>query len=290
MSVLEVIARSDNFDNVLAHVWQDPWFFFPQSSADQEFLQKPVNEMEIAHHCTSAILQLNGPSATKSMRAQDAQNHNYSGSHEFGIFTVHHPVNDVQLNIMKTMSTNVDAACLRDVLTPLILQQHKVSLRLLDYFVTNFCRRRAVAVKTLRGHPIVVFHEYKRALAYYRRRNFDPFRRSKRRLDSDIIAYNVTYTMDNKTYTTTIGQLCFINWAHRNGIIAWVAKHADELEKYMTQPKMLKNGLSAVSAVRCESSSFAEFNRSKSGLREQAQTQRLTEPRLGCAASPPGSA
>ena len=38
--------------------------------------------------------------------------------------------------------------------------------------------------------------------------NFDPFRRRTR----------VEFTLDGAVYQTTVGQLCFLLWAHRKGI------------------------------------------------------------------------
>jgi hypothetical protein len=213
----------------------------------------------IAHVCAKRALRFDGPSATQSMRAQDLRSATTTCSKRYGIFDVRHAINDVQHAIMRNVGKAFNTTKTAAILLPLITQQHPVSLRLLDHFVTNYCRFRQVSVPSLRSGQIVVFHEYKRALSYYRRRNFDPFRRSKRRLGEDVVQYNVHFVLDGAHYTTTVGQLCFIHWAHTNGILAYVEANLPRLEAAMAGATAAPRALPVHSDVNRDASSFTNF-------------------------------
>ncbi len=198
-------------------------------------------------------IRFQGPSATKSVQAQDW--HSQTGVHEhlFGCFVVRHALNDVQNSIMKRLCTTFDMPCIQQVLIPLITQQSKVSLRLLDFFVTNYCRESGISIKSLSGGEIVVYHDYKRSLSYYRRRNFDPFRRSRRRVNNKVVRYNVTFQNNGIEYETTVGQLCFVFWAHTRGVLRYVEKHSSKLEQCMNRrvarPAINRNAVQVVTRM-----------------------------------------
>jgi len=68
-----------------------------------------------------------------------------------------------------------------------------------------------------------VFQEYKSALAHFRRRNFDPFRRRTR----------IRFQVGEEKHETTVGQLNFILWAFRNGICGYTLRNIDDIESDM---------------------------------------------------------
>ena len=97
----------------------------------------------------------------------------------------------------------------RDIVVPLLSQSDVVSLRTLDWLVTNYSKGRNILCQTKRGDWCNVFNEYKVTLSAYRRTGFDPFRRRTR---SKIV-------IDGTEYPTTTAQCHFIYWAHLRGIL-----------------------------------------------------------------------
>ena len=117
----------------------------------------------------------------------------------------------------------------REVMLPLLEQSSPVSLRSLDWLVTNYSKKYNVVCTTCDGSLFNIHSGYKAALATYRRTNFDPFRRRSRH----------EFLFDGKTRTTTLGQTNFIYWAFKNGVLEYAHKHAVEIESDM-------NGFAAV--------------------------------------------
>lgn len=112
-----------------------------------------------------------------------------------------------------------------------------VSLRQLDWLVTNYAKRVALRVMSIRGHSIYVHDEYKACLAVYRRRSFDPFCRAvRKRPDGSHADYAVTLYIDPKTtLRTTLAQLNFLCWAHVNGVLRYASRARETIESDMLQ-------------------------------------------------------
>ena len=120
-----------------------------------------------------------------------------------------------------------------------ILKGESISLRLIDWFVTNFCKKNNIlynvndfkedhekADKTTEqlqsfDNFIIVHNNYKGQLKAYSKRNFDPFCRRNR------IRF---YYEDNKYFITTVGQLNFFKWALENYIINYINDHLKEID------------------------------------------------------------
>ena len=114
---------------------------------------------------------------------------------------------------------------IESILIPLLSQSATISLRALDWLVTNHSKKFNILCKS-KVHSdklINIFHSYKLALGHYKRKYFDPFRRRTR--------FNVFY--NEKTYETTMGQLNFLMWSYRLGILEYAYKHSAEIEKDM---------------------------------------------------------
>lgn len=102
------------------------------------------------------------------------------------------------------------------------------SLRMLDWFVTNYARRANTAYiiedeKTGEKRLFIVFIAYKVALDYYHKDLFDPFRRSGSEDGDD----------DTMEYMSRLRQLNFFQWAFANKVIDYVVLHAKEIEEDM---------------------------------------------------------
>jgi hypothetical protein len=98
-----------------------------------------------------------------------------------------------------------------------------VSLRLVDWFCTNYAKKNNVAY-VLDGRQFLVYSQYKRELKAYSKRLFDPFCRRER------ISFQAR---GHAPIKTTIGQLNFFRWALDKGVLPYVEQHRDTIESDM---------------------------------------------------------
>ena len=113
-----------------------------------------------------------------------------------------------------------------DILVPLLNQKAPISLRGIDWLITNYSKKYNILCSSHinGGQMINIFHSYKRALAFYKRKHFDPFRRRTRLY---------IHLSDGNTVESTIGQTVFLMWASRLGVLKYAYSHADEIETDM---------------------------------------------------------
>ena len=128
---------------------------------------------------------------------------------------------------------------------PIVTGNSDISLRVLDYFVTNYSKYNNVNIKK-NNLGYNVYQDYKNKLKSYNKRFFDPFCRINKKNSTNKIAFK--YDKD-KCIITTIGQLNFFRWAIRNNIIDYVIedhlKINEEMNKINNSKKKykLKNSL-----------------------------------------------
>lgn len=129
---------------------------------------------------------------------------------------------------------------LRALLLPIITKDNALSLRALDWLVTNYSKKKPVVYNvTPPNCPEViinVYRSYKSWLWNHKRKNFDPFRRGQR----------ICFDLDGKTYESTVGQLNFFYWASRYGVLDYARQHIEEIEK--DQAATTKTGVSPSTA------------------------------------------
>ena len=98
-----------------------------------------------------------------------------------------------------------------------------VSLRLIDWFVTNFSKAHSTSY-ILNGQEFVVYMNYKNQLKAYSKKLFDPFCRRER------ISFQIP---GHEAFLTTVGKLNFFRWAIEKGILDYIKGHQTEIEKEM---------------------------------------------------------
>ena len=110
---------------------------------------------------------------------------------------------------------------------PIIDGTSSISLRLIDWFVTNYAKKHNNVITQEVNNNVLHFNvylSYRSQLKAYSKQLFDPFRRRER----------ITFIFDNKnSIETTIGQLNFFRWVIQNNIIEYVEKHIKEIEDDM---------------------------------------------------------
>ncbi len=128
-----------------------------------------------------------------------------------------------------------------DILLPIINQQTRLSLRSLDWFVTNYCKKNNINYSvTVGGENISYFpfKRYKSQLKAYSKKFCDPFCRRERIIfdyrNGTITDFKSNIKVGHKEYIiTTIGQLNFFRFAIQDSIIDYAINHIQEIENDM---------------------------------------------------------
>mgnify|MGYP001232634329 FL=1 len=113
-----------------------------------------------------------------------------------------------------------------DKMLGIINGDSKISLRIVDWFVTNYAKKyyTTYELKTQNNRRFKVYIDYKLKLKAYSKKRFDPFCRWDR--------INIPYKGDT-VVQTTIGQLNFFKWALDNEIINFIDENFEKIEKDM---------------------------------------------------------
>jgi len=119
----------------------------------------------------------------------------------------------------------------------------KVSLRIVDWFSTNYSKKYYTIYETPNNPRFKAYEDYKLKLKAYSKKRFDPFCRWDR------IQVPIT---ENSEYCfeTTIGQLNFFKWALENKIIDYIKTHYDVIEKDMNE----NNSISRTKSLKHDNS------------------------------------
>ena len=107
-----------------------------------------------------------------------------------------------------------------DEIKNIVDQNNVISLRILDWFITNFSKKNQVII----SNNFNVYQNYKLMLKSFSKRSFDPFCRKNK-----IIFY---YT-ETDFIETSCGQLCFFRWCFQNQILDYVKKNLSVIEQDM---------------------------------------------------------
>jgi len=129
--------------------------------------------------------------------------------------------------------------------------ENKISLRIIDWFVTNYSKKNNIfyeTYKTPTGNmtfnsdgnelfkQINIYHAYKSQLKSYSKKKFDPFCRRDR----------LKFNCNDINIDTTLGQLNFFKWAIENMITDYIQLNYQEIEYDMNlcynNNKKLKKG------------------------------------------------
>tara|TARA_B100001758_G_C18396814_1_gene606450 strand:+ start:1273 stop:1680 length:408 start_codon:yes stop_codon:yes gene_type:complete len=109
----------------------------------------------------------------------------------------------------------------RTILKQILNKSGGISLRNLEWFITNYSKKNNLSYKTGDGKIFSVHCAYKSSLDGYSKKLFDPFCRSSK------INYVIPGTSDE--IHTTVAQLNFIRWCIKNNIIEYIKEHKSKL-------------------------------------------------------------
>ena len=119
-----------------------------------------------------------------------------------------------------------------------IINHPKISLRLIDWFTTNYSKKYNVIYLVYKDNQgdltlketntissqFNVYNSYKSQLKAYSKKQFDPFCRRER------ISF---FDHNNNELITTVGQLNFFRWAIENKILEFIIDNFSEIENDM---------------------------------------------------------
>ena len=103
----------------------------------------------------------------------------------------------------------------------------KMSLRILDWFVTNFSKKNNISYHVKlnnKSKNFIVYLDYKAQLKAYSKKQFDPFCRRERILFFD---------HNGSEIVTTVGQLNFFRWSLENNILDYIIDNFQIIEEDM---------------------------------------------------------
>jgi len=195
-----------------------------------------------------------------------------------------------------------------DILLPIINGETKLSLRIIDWFVTNYTKKNNIILYNKKKKLITkkspknkfeqktkkskyeyvddqfnIYLNYKSQLKAYSKKNFDPFCRRER--------INFFYNTD-KSITTTVGQLNFFKWAIDNNILDYINEHLEKIDSDMnlnikrhdeTKKKSKKTYLSKTKLFN-DDISLKPIDLGKEETKNEAKTRRKRR-ELSCSAN-----
>lgn len=147
-----------------------------------------------------------------------------------------------------------------------------ISLRLIDWFVTNYAKTHSTSY-ILNSQEFLVYLNYKSQLKAYSKKLFDPFCRRER------IMFQIG---TQPTFLTTVGKLNFFRWAIEKGILDYIRQHLQEIEKemngFMKEVQKEKKSVTPPSASTTASSTstMLSSSSSKSSTRRRIVNKELS--------------
>ena len=116
---------------------------------------------------------------------------------------------------------------------PIINSKSNISLRIIDWFVTNYAKKNNIIynLQYIKKEDVckirfVVYLNYKAQLKAYSKKQFDPFCRRDR--------ISFYYAQDTEIITT-VGQLNFFRWAIEHKVLSYITDHLKEIEEDMNK-------------------------------------------------------
>lgn len=152
-----------------------------------------------------------------------------------------------------------------DEILALLQGTAEISLRLVDWFVTNYAKANSTAY-ILNGQEFLVYVNYKSQLKAYSKKLFDPFCRRER------IMFQLP---GHESFLTTVGKLNFFRWAIEKGVLDHIKANLGTIEREMNASQRELQRLRRESDTTGASATTATTVTTKSSTRRRL--------RLGCA-------
>jgi hypothetical protein len=168
----------------------------------------------------------------------------------------------LMLSLAKFYSTRKNMVDIIDIIEGTSL----ISLRLIDWFVTNYSKKHSTIITKPINNNIVHFNvylSYRSQLKAYSKQQFDPFRRRDR----------INFFFEKEKFIeTTIGQMNFFRWILQNDILEYIRNFYDEIEQDMisvqkqNQEKKLQHENIKVKLVKTEKGVITQSRKKRNEL------------------------
>jgi hypothetical protein len=140
---------------------------------------------------------------------------------------------------------------------PILSGNSKLSIRVIDWFVTNFSKKKNIIYplnenSTKNVSYFNVYLDYKSQLKGYKKKLFDPFCRKRR------IPF---YYTKEKCLITTIAQLNFFRWALSNKVLDFIEIHFNEINNDMNETIKNKSYSNSIDSENSDSQSSSDKKR-----------------------------
>ena len=151
----------------------------------------------------------------------------------------HEVFNNIQITsqenmIIKTLEKFYEDSVNINLFIPIINSESKISIRLIDHFVTKYSKINKISFKLKENDMEQIFNvhtSYKQQLKAFQKRHFDPFSRGDR----------IPYFMGDSCVITTIGQLNFFKWFISKKIFDYIQTNHEVIENDMNKMNRLEN-------------------------------------------------
>jgi hypothetical protein len=107
------------------------------------------------------------------------------------------------------------------------------SRRTLEWFCSNYSKRKKIVYKLKDGTKFDVYKSYKSKLDTYQKKTFDPFKRDREGYSPFKLKYIDPETSKTMKVETTVGQLNFFKWCIEKEIIFYIEKHINDIKQDM---------------------------------------------------------
>jgi hypothetical protein len=163
--------------------------------------------------------------------------------------------------LLKSLEKYYDNPAAFETFKKVVTGKTHMSLRVLDWLVTNYAKKNNIVYMTRVGDREVAFNlflEYKSCLKAYSKRLLDPFCRRGR--------------VSFRGIETTCGQLNFFRWAITYGVLDYATKHHDTIEGDMLasiQHRYGSNGSSGSNGSKTENTTQNTGNTANTAKRKE---------------------
>ena len=117
------------------------------------------------------------------------------------------------------------------IVANIINRKASYSRRILEWFCSNYSKRKGTVIKLKSGKNFDVYKSYKLQLDAYQKKQFDPFKRDREGYSPFELEY--TQNGEEKKIKTTVGQLNFFKWCIDNEIIDYIEKNTQIIKEDM---------------------------------------------------------
>lgn len=161
---------------------------------------------------------------------------------------------------------------------PIIEGNCTISLRLIDWFVTNFSKKYNTIITRAKKNDdgmeyFNVYISYRQQLKAFSKQQFDPFRRRDR--------IRFVYDKDNNWVETTIGQLNFFKWVLQNSILDFIVSNVEMIEADMVTTQKMNTKPKEEDPLKSPNKQSVQHNKTKKKEEKKEEKEKVKEKEKG---------